>query len=380
MGVIRNPAGFDKVRDRFHRKLMKAPPNSMAQMEAFAEVTLELLHDMKNGFWPNFYENAPSFMSDEEKRQSADAAWARERTKVLKHVMKDFANDCASGTYDFTTGLAPGEQWTSGQKYIIHEYCGPAYSDINSYLVGRWTPEGAQWTDNLSEIKDAIKSMDNAFKNGQRIPPGITLYRGHAVRFNIYKELVKTRMFYFRNYVSTSLLPIIFGGWKANVATAVVNSDEHEELTIDKTTDIAEPDYEVEVPKVVCGWTIEGAHKINVIYPGQLAGIPDEQEIILPRGTVVKINEIIDASNNAGMRFQNQRLIKSEIMANEELAEGCVVYDGDALFENGQLIEMNMGEVGEVTGFGAFVEDLKPRPLNLLAELIDFEAIPPRMR
>ncbi|MGG7384624.1 ADP-ribosyltransferase, partial [Escherichia coli] len=85
----------------------------------------------------------------------------------------------------------------------IREYCGSGYTDINNLLLGRYNPERYDVMSE-KEIESAINNLDSAFENGDRIPEGITVYRAQSMTAPIYEALVKNKVFYFRNFVSTS--------------------------------------------------------------------------------------------------------------------------------------------------------------------------------
>ncbi|WP_272725840.1 hypothetical protein, partial [Escherichia coli] len=76
------------------------------------------------------------------------------------------------------------------------------------------------------ELVKMCDALDNAFSNyGVKLDPGTILYRGMDFRSQMWETARKQKAFYFKNYVSTSLAPNIFGGWNANVASAVAGVD-----------------------------------------------------------------------------------------------------------------------------------------------------------
>ena len=202
--------------------------------------------------------------------------------------------------------------------------------------------------------------------------------------------MVKNRVFYFRNYVSTSLSPIIFGGWKGNQGVAMASDNTRAVLTVDKSDETAiVPDQEIRMVqeygeeriRISLGWAITGGEKVNVVYPGDLSNMSGEMEVILPRGTMLQINKITDASYNDGMVYNNQKFIQAEVMTADQLDE-AVVYDGDVLMETGEVVEYSDEPQPESSPFDfeGFVKSTKTSENNkilaLLASMIDVEDTP----
>jgi hypothetical protein len=215
--------------------------------------------------------------------------------------------------------------------------------------------------------------------------------------------MVKNRVFYFRNYVSTSLSPIIFGGWKGNQAVAMAsdntravlnqpdNSAEtvklpsmtYPELGLTDEVHAAKDVQQAESTRVMIGWAITGGEKVNVVYPGDLSYMSGEMEVILPRGTMLKVNSIVDASYSDGLVVydNNQKFIQGEVMTADQLDE-AVVYDGDVLMETGEVVEYSDEPQPEPSpyDFEGFVKSIKASESNkilaLLASMIDVEDTP----
>ena len=298
--------------------------------------------------------------------------------------MYTYARESARGTFNITMNRDP-KQYSVAEKRAIREYASSAYTDINNMLLGRYKPDFYDVADE-DEVKRAIDGLDSAFLNGDRLPEGLTLYRAQSIRMPIYEAMVKNKVFYFRNYVSTSLAPIIFGGFKENVALGLAPEEVRKELNIDNndegvTISPSQVRTAMHAPdqiRVNVGWAIDGAHKVNVIYPGQLSNHPNEQEIILPRGILLQINKITDASSDTGAGLEsNLKFIQAEVMSSDQLDE-AVIYDGDVLMETGEVVAMT-GEIesdGPVS-FSSFVEKTSaPKGLKLLASLMDLESVP----
>lgn len=391
----------EKFEQRFADELQKrigdAPLTSVQSMQAFAQTLLDTLEESKYDAMEHIMTRVPSHLPEEDRNAMARNLWNIERTKLIKAALQGYAKNVSSNIETITMTRTP-LQYTAAEKRGIREYVGSGYSDINNMLLGRYN---AANPDILSEpeVTKAIKNLDDAFKKGDRIPEGITLWRSQNVRQPIFEALVKNRVFYFRNYVSTSLAPIIFGGWKGNQAVAMAsdntravlnnpgNSDEtvknilptYAELGLDDEYHAAEDRRQAEKNKVMIGWAIEGAHKINVVYPGDLSNMSGEMEVILPRGTMVRIDKIVDASYSDGLVYDNQKFIQAEVMTSESLEESMVVYDGDILMETGELVAMDSDE--EPVSFASFSSsginaEAKRNALGLLATFIDIDDTP----
>lgn len=379
----------DKFEERFTKDLQfrigNAPLTSVESMQAYVQTLLDTLEERKHEAMEHIMTRVPQYLEQKDKEEMAYNLWNIERTKMIKAALQGYAKNVSSSIETITRTRTP-LQYTNAEKRGIKEYVGSGYSDINNMLLGRY--DAANY-DTLTEkeVTTAIKNLDDAFKRGDRLPEGLTLWRSQTVRKPIFEALVKNRVFYFRNFVSTSLAPIIFGGWKGNQAVAMASDNTRAVLTVDKSDETAiVPDQEIRMVqeygeeriRVSLGWAIEGAHKVNVVYPGDLSNMAGEMEVILPRGTMLQINKITDASYNDGMVYSNQKFIQAEVMTADALNESMVVYDGDALLESGELVAMDMDEVEPVAvDFSKFVKSTAVG-LGLLASFIDIEDTPPK--
>lgn len=362
------------------RRIGDAPLTSVKSMQSFIQLMLDTVEEHKHEF---IEKEKSSFFSADQSDEAITRKWNIERTKLIKAALQGYAKNVSEQIQTITMTRTP-LQYTNAEKRGIKEYVGSGYSDINAMLLGRYR-DGDTLTE--KEATTAIKNLDDAFKKGDRLPEGITLWRSQTVRKPIFEAMIQNRVFYFRNFVSTSLSPIIFGGWKGNQGVAMASDNTRAVLTVDKSDETAiVPDQEIRMVqeygeeriRVSLGWAIEGAHKINVVYPGDLSNMSGEMEVILPRGTMLQINKITDASYNDGMVYNNQKFVQAEVMTADALNESMVVYDGDALVESGELVAMDMDEVEPVAvDFSKFVKSTAVG-LGLLASFIDIEDTPPK--
>lgn len=391
----------EKFAEELKRRIGDAPLTSVKSMQSFVQTLLDSLAERQDEAMESIMAEFPSSMPSFDREERAKSLWNAKRTQMIKKALQGYAKNVSADIGYITSSRTP-LQYSNAEKRGIKEYVGSGYSDMNNMLLGRYSEDDKEIM-TAKEVTTAIQNLDDAFKKGDRIPEGITLWRSQNIRQPIFEALVKNRVFYFRNFVSTSLMPIVFGGWKGNVAVAMTsdntravlnnpgNSAETYKNTIPTYAEIGindeyhqkEDARQAEKNKVSIGWAIDGGHKINVVYPGDLSSMGGEMEVILPRGTMVQINEIVDASNSDGIVYDNQKFIQAEIMTSDTLNESMVVYDGDALFESGELVAMDAVEDDAPVDFASFTSSRitaaqKREVLGLMASFIDLEDTNPK--
>lgn len=368
--------------EKFVKKIKNEKTTSVKALAAFVEAANEIAESIKSD-WFEDYRKDNFHLEKEILNENSERVWKQRKSSFLSKIMYTYAIESTREILNITTSRDP-KQYTLAEKRAIREYASSAYVDINNVLLGRYKPGFYEVLDE-SEVKRAIDGMDSAFKNGDRLPEGIMVYRAQSLRAPIYEALVKNKVFYFRNYVSTSLAPIIFGGFKENAAIGLASDDVRKELNIDNNDEgvtisasqVRTHMYAPDQIRVDVGWAISGAHKVNVIYPGQLSMHANEKEIILPRGLLVKIDKIVDASANTGSAVSNNKFIQAEVMTSDELQES-VVYDGDVLMETGELVvyQDDFDTSESPVSFDSFVKSTRFDVLPLLASCIDLYDIP----
>lgn len=372
----------EKIKDKILTAIKNEPLTSVKALEKYASAINTVFEEYK-GEWLARHNKTRKGQPDDLWNELTDAKWKATKTKFIKKRVYSFAGVGGGIMVDITIARE-GSKYTPSQKRGIREYCGSGYTDINNLLLGRYNPQNYEVMSE-KDIESAVNNLDSAFENGDRIPEGITVYRAQSMTAPIYEALVKNKVFYFRNFVSTSLTPIIFGRFGVTHAgIGLLEPEVRNELTVDKNEEgitinpneirayKENPDY----VKVQIGWAIDGAHKVNVVYPGNL-GIATEAEVILPRGLMVKVNKITDASNNDGTTSSNTKLIQAEVMTTDELQES-VVYDGDVLMETGELVvyQDDFDTSESPVSFDSFVKSTRFDVLPLLASCIDLYDIP----
>lgn len=376
----------DKINDSVTKEILNKigdnSTTSVASMQAYIQTALDTIEQFKDSYIGRL---KPTFFgSDSEKNEQAVKLWNMKRVKFIKESLKNYAQLTSAAVVEITAYRTPA-QYTPAEKRGIKEYVGSGYRDINNMLLGRYDSDNYDTLD-AEDVRKTIKNLDDAFAKGDKIPSDLTLWRAQTVRKPIYDAMVKNRVFYFRNYVSTSINPIIFGGWKGNLGVGLTSDNTRNVLNVDKSGENSIiPNNEIravqvkgeEAVRVSIGWAIDGADRINVVYPGDISNHVNEMEIILPRGTMLKINKITDASYNDGIEYSNQKFVQAEVMTSADLNEGEVVYDGDVLMETGELQPVSDG-----IDFEGFVKAKKVSAnteiLQLLASFIDIEDMNPR--
>ncbi|QAU03759.1 RNA polymerase ADP-ribosylase [Escherichia phage AnYang] len=378
--------GIGEIKEKIKEKILSAiknePLTSVKALEKYASAINTVFEEYK-GEWLATHNKTRKGQPDDLWNELTESKWKASKTKFIKKRVYSFAGVGGGSMIDITIARE-GSKYTPSQKRGIREYCGSGYGDINNLLLGRYNPQNYEIMSE-KDIESAVNNLDSAFENGDRIPEGITVYRAQSMTAPIYEALVKNKVFYFRNFVSTSLTPIIFGRFGVTHAgIGLLEPEVRNELTVDKNEEgitinpneirayKENPDY----VKVQIGWAIDGAHKVNVVYPGNL-GIATEAEVILPRGLMVKVNKITDASNNDGRTSNNTKLIQAEVMTTDELQES-VVYDGDVLMETGELVvyQDDFDTSESPVSFDSFVKSTRVDVLSLLASCIDLYDIP----
>lgn len=364
-----------EIKNKALEKLRKESITSIKTLETIASIVDDTLEKYK-GAWFERNINKHSHLNQDAANELVQNSWNAIKTKIIRRELRGYALTAGWSLHPIVENK-DSSKYTPAQKRGIREYVGSGYVDINNALLGLYNPDERTSILTASDIEKAIDNLDSAFKNGDRLPKGITLYRSQRMLPSIYEALVKNRVFYFRNFVSTSLYPNIFGTWMTDSAVGVLPDEKRLNISIDKNDEglVNSSDNLVGI-----GWVITGADKVNVVLPGGSLAPSNEMEVILPRGLMVKVNKITDASYNDGTVKTNNKLIQAEVMTTEELTES-VIYDGDHLMETGELVAMTGDiEVEDRVDFASFVSsNVKQKvesSLGIIASCIDITNMP----
>lgn len=362
-----------EIKNKALEKLRKESITSIKTLETIASIVDDTLEKYK-GAWFERNINRHSHLNQDAANELVQNSWNAIKTKIIRRELRGYALTAGWSLHPIVENK-DSSKYTPAQKRGIREYVGSGYVDMNNALLGLYNPDERTSILTAPEIEQAIDNLDSAFKNGERLPKGITLYRSQRMLPSIYEAMVKNRVFYFRNFVSTSLYPNIFGTWMTDSSVGVLPDEKRLSVSIDKTDEglVNSSDNLVGI-----GWVITGADKVNVVLPGGSLAPSNEMEVILPRGLMVKVNKITDASYNDGTVRTNNKLIQAEVMTTEELTES-VIYDGDHLMETGELVTMT-GDIEDRVDFASFVSsNVKQKvesSLGIIASCIDIANMP----
>ncbi|URY14644.1 hypothetical protein [Shigella phage ESh30] len=362
-----------EIKNKALEKLRKESITSIKTLETIASIVDDTLEKYK-GAWFERNINRHSHLNQDAANELVQNSWNAIKTKIIRRELRGYALTAGWSLHPIVENK-DSSKYTPAQKRGIREYVGSGYVDINNALLGLYNPDERTSILTAPEIEQAIDNLDSAFKNGERLPKGITLYRSQRMLPSIYEAMVKNRVFYFRNFVSTSLYPNIFGTWMTDSSVGVLPDEKRLNISIDKNDEglVNSSDNLVGI-----GWVITGADKVNVVLPGGSLAPSNEMEVILPRGLMVKVNKITDASYNDGTVKTNNKLIQAEVMTTEELTES-VIYDGDRLMETGEVVTMT-GDIEDRVDFASFVSsNVKQKvesSLGIIASCIDIANMP----
>lgn len=364
-----------EIKNKALERLRKESITSIKTLETIASIVDDTLEKYKSA-WLERNINKHSHLNQDAANELVQNSWNAIKTKIIRRELRGYALTVGWSLHSIVENK-DASKYTPAQKRGIREYVGSGYVDMNNALLGLYNPDERTSILTAPEIEQAIDNLDSAFKNGDRLPKGITLYRSQRMLPSIYEALVKNRVFYFRNFVSTSLYPNIFGTWMTDSAVGVLPDEKRLSISIDKNDEglVNSSDNLVGI-----GWVITGADKVNVVLPGGSLAPSNEMEVILPRGLMVKVNKITDASYNDGTVKTNNKLIQAEVMTTEELTES-VIYDGDHLMETGELVAMTGDiEIEDRVDFASFVSsNVKQKAessLGIIASCIDITNMP----
>lgn len=224
-------------------------------------------------------------------------------------------------------------QGSEQSNAMIKHYTGGGYEDVNSFLLSG--------EDEFGDAEKMTEKMDAAFVDCARMINIDNVYRSMSFKGAYKKDVVDAlpgKLFHFRPWVSTSLSPHLGWGFNAGRMNVFNNPTKYTELKLESL------DF-----RVKCAMNIHGVKKIPVVVPGGDSKHVPECEVILPRGTTLRINScygllepLITGGYTCGHVFWDM-----DIIAPDEILEE--VYDGDALLETGELVLMQEGFVLQET-------------------------------
>ena len=230
-------------------------------------------------------------------------------------------------------------QYPKEQIEAIETYTGYRYEYINNFLIGL---DEKIHPNDLKTIAD----LDEAFKNGTTLEKGTVLYRGQSMKSSQVSSMLDNKVLYFKNYVSTSLQPVIYSQFANSTPNIEPGAQDQTGFTtadLAQSTSFTSSDKEMiqagDDAEVRCGIVIKGAEKINVIVPGAVSSYPMECEVILPRGTALKVLKVVGERDDGPSI--NTMLMETSVISADQLDENTDIYDGDVFLSEGRLEKIN---------------------------------------
>lgn len=147
--------------------------------------------------------------------------------------------------------------YDENEMAAIQSYTQDENGDINNYLTAGF-PEGTT-AEQANMMYDTLTGIDNAFEKSE-IPIPISVYTGLSDRYN-FEDFDKDNEYVFKGYISSSL----------NYKEASENYSSEKK----------------DVPKIVLQIDLDAGQK--GIYVAPMSGDKDSKELLLPRGTVIKV-------------------------------------------------------------------------------------------
>lgn len=316
-----------------------------------------------------------------------------QRNEFIKDLIVDFTDKTTAKTrdaYSMQSSLLKGElNGTTSEGRAVKTYTGSAYGDINDFLIG-------SYGDNASTQIKRIENLDRAFEKGVKLPNNTKLFRGMSAKITPFENMIRNKIFYFSNFVSTSLAPVFAGMYGFTVPA--LDQSVGLEMDVDDadTSDFkARPLVQSPLSRIQIGMVISGADKIKVIVPGELSEHVSECEVILPRGTAIRINKLWTAQE--GMS-QGKAILEATVIAPEQIDESTEMYDGDTLINEGEIKSFSFSRFlteSDEEGVGIEVEDdefFEPvvqvkkevveydPAMAILASMIDLDQLPEKFR
>ena len=240
-----------------------------------------------------------------------------EEIQSCADVLERLASE-VSATFANTFGNYQNDDLNENERSALESYCSYGFKDLNGYLIGNQKP--------TSKSKQLLEDLDKLFVDkGIKLKKGLKLYRGMKIPTDIIDTVFSNKTFYFKNYVSTSLAPIIFGNY-ANISNNFVHSngsDDEDIVTKMKNSYQNEREF---------GLIISGGHKVKVMIPGSISPYPSECEVVLPRGIAIKFDKLVVHKERSRTTLAHVSIVDPDLLDESE-----IVYDGDALIESGEI-------------------------------------------
>ncbi|ALY07011.1 putative ADP-ribosyltransferase [Vibrio phage vB_VmeM-32] len=236
----------------------------------------------------------------------------------------------------------PSTITTASQKVkdAIYYYTDDTYGDINSALLGEWNIGNSGKSELVSE-------MDQCFReNGVKINSNMPVYRGMYMKRDLLKQTIEKKLFHFRTYVSTSISIDTAMSFSPQSFIDIPSYESIEQLIGD--------DKFGESSGVLM--SIDNIQNTLSIIPGEYSRFKRELEVILARGTTVRVNNVYgreDKLSKLHVLMNTSVVSPSDIQINE------TIYDGDYFMLTGELKQLNESELMSFGDFSNLNENKK---------------------
>jgi len=191
--------------------------------------------------------------------------------------------------YSIKAQLSEAQNAYFPENSEIAGYTGSAYSAMNGYLRGN----KVDWT----KTPQFIKGADDYFKQyGRPMPKSLVVFRGQSILDSELRGLMEGKEYVMHGYVSTSMSMMVANGFLKNesINAAHVTSSASVIQTIKSVDDLIKLSDVGAVTddgrKLSCMLVITGLDKTLSVIPGDWGGHQDECEIVVNRGTRMKID------------------------------------------------------------------------------------------
>lgn len=160
----------------------------------------------------------------------------------------------------------------------VTDYCDEGFSAVAAALRS-----GDFDVDNSKYVKKMVKELDDLMARSS--PFSGQVWRGMKLVYRDYKKFRENGSILFKNFVSTSMAPIM---WNYGIAECVNANLNRNQCEIDYDDNDG-----VKIRNVRINMSID-CSEIKHIVPGKMTAYPEECEIILDRNTVIVIDEIFE--------------------------------------------------------------------------------------
>lgn len=232
-----------------------------------------------------------------------------------------------AATYSGSSQLAAFQAKHFPTSDAIKSYTGSNYSQINGCL------RGGDADDNT---KNRITQADNYFqKHGARLPKHIVVYRGQSILISEMEGLLNGLEYVMHGYVSTSINLSTANGFMGSG----VQIQSKNFLTGDDTIKVFKTAADLpadKTAKIKCMLVITGLDNCLSVVPGSWGQHQGECEVVINRGSRLKIDPSIPIKAYGPMYSQNKE-ISTALIYCTMVADGAIDYGVNEMTEDEHL-------------------------------------------